>query len=299
MKLFPSAKALFAILLGLVMVAGLSACGGTGGEADTTAPFLELNPVQVTPTTVRTRLLSGKVEAGATVEVTADPALKPLSTIKAAVDGENWSCSVDLSPGVNTLFVKATDATGNNKTLTFVLTYDLLTLDPLLTATPLTAQTISGTLASGATLTGTVNGQLLSVNNRTIVGTEWIWTLPPPDPGVVSLDLNLVGTDSALQTTTLTPKLVVDNTLPVVTVSAAAPVGNSLEIGGTFDNGSILSLTVPTGVTQGTLVQDAVSGVWSCPLNGLGPGRNQIDVTATRTADSKQGTARLVILFQP
>lgn len=301
MKLFPRAKALFAILLGLVMVAGLSACGGTGGEADTEAPVVTLDPVPVT-TTVRTRLLSGTVEPGATVEVTADPAIvtKPTISSPVVVDG-TWSCSVDLVPGANTLFVKATDATGNNLTLVFALTYEVVTLDQVLLSTSVQGQTLSGTLASGASLTGSVK-DAGDAEVQTISGistNNWTQVLNVLSDGTYTL--TLTGTDDILQSTTLTQTLVIDSSLPAVTVTPALAVGSTVAIDGTVAIDSAISEVRLNGVVVAlaTVTQAAGSGTWSLTLNNLKAGRNQIDITATRAADGKQATARLFVLHQP
>lgn len=300
MKLFQSARALLTTLLMVILVAGLAACGGTGGESDTDAPVVTLDPVPVT-TTVRTRLLSGTVEPGATVEVTADPAIvtKPTISLPVVVDG-TWSCSVDLVAGINTLFVKASDSTGNNKSLAFVLTYEVFTLDAVALATR-ADQTLVGTLADGGRLavswTKSSTGEVFSYPEMTAAN----WSLDLTGLADDSYAFVLEGTDAFGQKTSLTPTLVIDNTIPNLTVTpVTSPVStDSITISGTVADDATISLSVPVGVTPGETPTVPLPGTWAKTLSDLIPGRNQIDITATRTSDGKQGTTRLVVLYQP
>lgn len=292
MKLFPSAKALFALLLGLIMLGGLSACGD-GGDADTAAPVLTLNSLGVDSNLERTRHLSGTLEPGAQLEVTADTAavIGPVT-----VTADTWSCSVELVPGANTLSVKASDSTGNNLTLFFVLTYDVVTLDLVLPNTSAPTQTLGGTLVSGGSLSATLDGAVLpGAPNPT--GNFWSWDITLAEG---SHTLILESTDGLGQKTTLTQSLVLDSTLPLLTVAAVAtPVlAEVVTINGTVADISTISLIAPTGVTIGAVTAGTDPGTWSCTLTGLLPGRNQIDITAT-AADGKLGTARLVVVSQP
>lgn len=297
MKSFSGAKALFAILLVLLMVIGLSACGGTGGEADTTAPEVKLDR-STASNFERTRILSGTVEAGARVEVTANTTavIGPVT-----VTANTWTCSVDLVPGANTLFVKASDSTGNNLTLSFVLTYEVFTLDAISLASSLTDQTLTGTLASGSNLavswTRTSTGEVIS----SPVITDANWSLELTGLANDSYSLLLEGTDGAGQKTSLLQTLVIDNTLPNLTVTPmTSPVStDSLIISGTVADDATISLSVPVGVTISEPPTVPLPGTWAKTLSGLIPGRNQIDITATRASDGKQGTARRVVLYQP
>lgn len=307
MTLFQSARALLTTLLTVILVAGLAACGGTGGESDTDAPLLELNPVPVS-TLERTRTLSGKVEAGAQVEVSSDkdPLDKAAKDKQAAVVGENWSYSLNLVPGVNTISVKATDATGNNKTLVFPLTYDVVTLDVELLSTSVQGQTLSGTVATGGSFSGTLTisgGTTVVQNIPTITAANWTHTLETLDPG--TYNLTLTATDDIAQpptrTQTLTRTLVIDSSLPTLTVNPASAVGATVAVSGTVATDATISEVRLNGkVVPATVTQDAGSGTWSVTLTNLETMRNQIDVTATLTANpEKKGTARLFVLYQP
>lgn len=303
MKLFQSARALLTTLLMVILVAGLAACGGTGGESDTDAPLLELNPVPVS-TLERTRTLSGKVEAGAQVEVSSDkdPSDKAAKDKQAAVVGENWSYSLNLVPGVNTISVKATDATGNNKTLVFPLTYEVVTLDQVLPTTALANQTLRGTLATGASLTATIAPDPVDpvtpvppvALTPVISGNTWSLDLV----GVVegSYTLTLTGKDDKPQETKLTPKLVVNPSRNLVTVDSTVPVTtDSITISGTVGDITTLTVTPSSVVKVGPIAPGVTPNSWTCTLTGLAPGRNQIDIVSG-TGDT-QGTAQLVVLY--
>lgn len=314
MKLFQSARALLTTLLMVILVAGLAACGGTGGESDTDAPLLELNPVPVS-TLERTRTLSGKVEAGAQVEVSSDkdPSDKAAKDKQAAVVGENWSYSLNLVPGVNTISVKATDATGNNKTLVFPLTYEVVTLDQVLPTTALADQTLRGTLATGASLTATIAPDPLDP----VTPVTPVALTPVISGNTWSLDLSgLAGTYTLTLKGSLTPEpgaspleqtieatLVVESSRPLLRVNPATPVGKTVSLSGTATDTATVSIVVGQAeVTVGTITQPAGSGAWSCDLSELQPGRNIITITATTTAtdgSTATATAQLAVLYQP
>jgi hypothetical protein len=291
MKLFTSTRELSALLLTVILLAGLNGCGSTGGEADTDAPLLTLTPIS-TSTLERTRLLSGTMEAGAGVAVTANTAA---SIGPVTVTADTWSCSVDLVPGANTLSVKATDATGNNLTLAFVLTYEVVTLDRVLLNTSSATQTLGGSRAAEASLSATLDGIALT-EAPAFTGNDWSWDLTL---GEGSHTLVVEGIDGAGQKTTLTQTLVFDPTLPAVSVNpVTAPITDPLQLSGTMSPGAVVSLTPPSGVTVASLDQDSAAGTWSGNLSGLLPDRNQIDINAT-APDGKQGTVRLAVFFQP
>lgn len=296
MKLFQSARARLTILLMLILVVSLAACGGTGGEADTEAPLLTLAKVPVS-TIERSRVLSGTVEPGAQLEISRNSVVVT-SPVPDAIG--NWSSSIDLLPGVNTITVKATDATGNNHTLSFVLTYEVVTLDQVLLKTSVQGQTLSGTLANGASLSGSVK-DAAGVEVQTISGIStknWTQALIGLADGTYSL--TLTGTDNTAQKTTLTETLIIDATLPSLNVTpiASQVTSDSISIEGTAAENSTISLVVPAGVFESDLPVIRPPGVWSRTLTGLPAGRRQIDVTAT-AVDGKQSTARLFVLYQP
>lgn len=296
MKLFPSAKALFALLLGLVMVAGLSACGGAGGEADTDAPVLTLTKIPVS-TIERTRVLSGTVvEPSAQLEVSRNSEVVNRPVLDA---NGNWSYSIDLVLGANSISVKASDATGNNQTLAFALFYEVVTLDEVLPTTALANQTLRGTLATGASLTATLEPASAALTPA-IAGNSWSLDLAGLADGTYTL--TLTGTDAILQKTPLTQTLVIDSSLPLLTVNPAAPVGNTVSLSGTATATATVSIVASTGATVGTITQPAGNGTWSCELSELDPGRNIITITATTTAldgSTATATAQLAVLYQP
>ncbi len=287
------------LLVGLLLIAGLSACGGTGGEADTDVPEVTLDKRTNVSTLERTRVLSGTMEAGATVTVTADKADAKVGAITGSAG--TWTCSIDLVPGVNTISVKATDATGNNKTLAFPLIYEVVTLDQVLPTTALADQTLRGTLATGASLTATIASDPVDPGTPVtpvISGNTWSLDLIGVVEGTYTL--TLVGTDSAGQTTTLAQTLVIGSSLPLLTVNPATPVGDTVSLSGTATATATLSIVAPTGVTVGTITQPAGSGNWSCELSRLAPGRNLITITATATDGSNSvATAQRAVLYQP
>lgn len=301
MTLFQSARGLFATLLMVTLVAGLAACGGTGGESDTDAPFLTMEKVPVS-TIERARVLSGSVEPGAQLEISRNSVV-----VNNPVPDANgiWSYTIDLVPGVNTIAVKATDATGNNTTLVFPLTYDVFTLDVELPSTSVQGQTLRGTVANGGSFSGTltISGSTTVVQNiPTITTANWTHTLETLDPGTYTL--TLTGTDDIAQPTrtqNLTRTLVFDPDLPSLTVNPASEVGATVVVDGTVAIDAAISEVLLNGVAidLATVTQAAGSGTWSVTLSNLKAGRHQLDITAKRAAEEKQATARLWVLYQP
>ena len=195
------------------------------------------------------------------------------------------------------MYVKASDSTGNNKTLAFLLTYDVFTLDSVLAATPRTDQVLTGTLENAnnlSTLTAKLNDADLAVQP---VITDNTWSLALTALPAGSNTLVLAGTDSAGNTDSLTQPLEVNPARPDVSILAVVSTGKSATINGTFTGGGIVSLTVP-GAIVGEVIQDSVGGTWSSSLSSLPSGRNVITVTATNT-DATIGTAQAVVIYQP
>lgn len=298
MKLFRRAKALLTILLMVTLVAGLAACGGTGGESDTDAPLLTLNPIPVS-TIVPTRVLSGTVEPGAQLEISRNSVVVNHPVPDA---NGNWTYSIDLVRGANTISVKATDATGNNQTLVFALVYEVVTLDQVLPTTALADQTLRGTLATGASLTATIAPDPVDpvtpvtpvALTPVISGNTWSLDLI----GVVegSYTLTLTGTDDKPQETILTPKLVINPSRNLVTVDPVVPVTtDSITISGTVGDITTLTVTPSSVVKVGAITPGVTPNSWTCTLSDLVPGRNQVDIVSG-TGDT-QGTAQLVVLY--
>lgn len=82
---------------------------------DTTAPTLELSSAPGITVNSQNYTATGKVEPGSKVVVNG---------VEATVDAEgNWSATVPLNPGSNTLNVVATDSAGNEASATQEVTY--------------------------------------------------------------------------------------------------------------------------------------------------------------------------------
>ncbi len=110
---------------------------------DVTPPTFTINPV-VSPTTASSQTISGTVEAGSTVLVTANT-----SAVVGNVTYQTpttWSCPVSgLANGNNTITVTATDALGNHAALSAVIVYNKPAgPDLIVTAVGAPAKTSSG-----------------------------------------------------------------------------------------------------------------------------------------------------------
>jgi len=87
---------------------------------DTAAPTVTINAV-TTPTNVATQTLTGTMEEGTTVVLTADTAA---TFGDVSYDTTTWSCDVTLVEGSNVITATATDAAGNTATAEATIVLD-------------------------------------------------------------------------------------------------------------------------------------------------------------------------------
>ncbi len=90
---------------------------------DTLAPALVISQL-VTATNLPSQTIGGPLEAGVTIAVTINGTTAPVSIL-----GANWSATIGLLPGANSLTVTATllNVATRNATITFIIPDGLLT----------------------------------------------------------------------------------------------------------------------------------------------------------------------------
>jgi len=256
----------------------------TGGAPAPVAPALVLvNPaLPAAPTTLANQLLSGTVDASATVEVKVNA----LPTVYATVIGSTWSLNVvGLPVGVNTITITASTPSGGTQSIGFSMTV-------------LPVAVISGipsggrTNQTGATLT--IRGPGVVTYQYSLDNAGFSAETPIAQPIVLSAlsdgvhTVAVLGRDGAGNqqplTAPTTATWTVKATPPLLTLNpVVSPTrGTTQTISGTVELGSIPSVTVSTSATAGpvrTIGGDGISS-WSCDISGLVPGTNTISVSA-------------------
>ena len=286
----------------------LDATGGT----DLPVPITTLTIIQpVSPTNLTTLVISGTVDDTATVAVdvtnmTSTPNIS-LPTQAATVGGTaggvvggvaqlptDWSINLTgLTPGLNKITVTATSITGG--TLLVTGAQAVVTRDIQITPTA----TISGTPLGGktnqnfATLTiggSGVTGYQYSLDGGTPVVVDSVSTpivltnLPDDIHTVAVLGRDVGGNQQPLANATTATWTVKANP-PVLTLDAANYwTGSGTQtISGTIKDGSVSSVLVDTSATVTCAAPVPLpSGIstWSCEINGLAAGTNNVTVSA-------------------
>ncbi len=297
-------------------VAGNSSSVSGSVLVDITAPALTINTVSaddiINAQELQQNLMisggSTGVPAGGLVTVEIDG-----HSYTAAVDANgNWSVGVPanvvstLTDGSYTISASVKDAAGNNGSITHDVTVD--TVAPVLTINTVAADdvinaiekgealTVSGTSngAEGSTVTLNLNGQ-----NYTATVSNGTWTLNVPAADVAKLGeadytLTASSTDAAGNTGSTTHDILVDSSLPSVSISPVATdnIVNATEINadqtisGKVTNaaaGDTVTITLG-GKTYTTTVQDDLSWSVSVPsadLKGFGDGDLTISASVT------------------
>lgn len=262
--------------------------GGKNPEyVDTTPPVFTLNQVPA-EVTVGSVAISGTVEAGATVQVSAGGS----SVVGAVVyAGSTWSVQVaGLSAGSNSITVTAKDVAGNSAAaqvvnVNYLLPAPVLTISPVASVTKNPSVTLTGSVDAGAAVI--VTNQATSVTGNAVVsGTTWSYNLLLVEGG----NIVNVSAQKAQSATVVTPVAVtLDTVAPVLSVSAlqngsytSASVQN---ISGTIaDPGSVV-------VTVNGAPVALAGNAFSVPVS-LVNGSNTISVVAVDAAGNTTADSR-------
>jgi MYXO-CTERM domain-containing protein len=240
-------------------------------------------------------VISGTAEPGATVNVIIDGVT--VSTITADAQGA-WTYTADpaLADGAHTISAETTDAAGNPAAATPVeITVDtiapaLAVIAPAADETvTVSTPTISGTAEPGATVTVTVDGQVVGTATA---GADGMWSIVPSaalaegEREIVVVAADAAGNMSPPVTVTIT----IDAT-PSAPVAITSPVNNtqvdgpSLTVTGTGEPGAMITVFVDNAQAAQTTVNP--DGTWSAT----------VPVTAgQRTIRADQGDASASVL---
>ncbi|WP_333969586.1 beta strand repeat-containing protein [Alteromonas mediterranea] len=257
----------------------------TGGNVDTQAPVISINPLDSGNDTTPTISGSTDLPEGAIVVITVTDSNGDTQTINALVDADGNFATDVLSPlpeGDYTVDVTATDEAGNTTTETEAggnidTTAPILNLDPQGTGNDATP-TVSGNtdLAPGSTIAITVTDS--AGNSQTFNATVDIngnFSADVPNDMVDgSYTVTASATDDAGNTTSTTDTGTLDTSAPSLTLDAQGTISDATPtISGTTD--------LPTGATVTLTVTDSEGNVQSFTALVDGNGNFTADVPAS------------------
>jgi hypothetical protein len=179
---------------------------------DTTPPELTLDPLPVSTFTASLSV-GGYVEPGALVTVSVNGgAAKP-----AVTSGSGWNATVTLTPGLNSVTVKATDAAGNVTTtvgsVVLTVTNTFFSIGPVPALVNTNGVTLTGSRSAGVTIS-VVNGTTGASATVTYpTGTTWRSVLSGLAEGgnVITLSSGSVSESLVVTVDTRAPQLVVSS----------------------------------------------------------------------------------------
>lgn len=159
-----------------------------------------------------------------------------------------------------------------------------ITLNPVVSPTNLSSQTISGTNDPGATVSISINGGAVFPASANTIST-WSATLTGLAEGTNIITATAATTTAGVTTTTaVAGSIVLDTIAPALTINAVStPTAiGSQTISGTVEAGIKPVISISSGATAGPV--SVSNGVWSAPITGLVGGANSITVIATDPA---------------
>lgn len=251
-------------------------------NVDRTAPAVTINPV-ISPTVESGQLLSGSMEAGATINIIASS----ITTGPIVYTSTTWESELSSIPeGVNTITVLASDAASNTGSAATTIIVDntaRVSIDALNSPINQTSMFVSGTRDPDATIDISINATPSSDTVFFPTPTTWRSYITSLQEG--NNQINVTSTDLLGNTGSATGTVIVDSIAPFLTVEPLPPLGNqkTLLLFGTMEPGAFVAITAP-GVSIGSITQN--SGNWSSFLT-LAEGNNAITVTASDTAGNE------------
>lgn len=266
--------------------AGISASQSVAVKYTLPAPVIGFSASNPSLTNIANPVISGTVDAGATVTVTNTAT--SLSGA-ATVIGTTWTYTAALAEGANHLTITTQKPMSDVAVAGTDITLD--TIAPKLTVSALAngsftstqVQNISGTVSDASAVNVLVNSQPVIVTNGAFSSAVTLAM------GVNTI--SVVAVDAAGNATADTRTINFDNTQPVISVTA--PMDNSLT------NASVITVRgavdkISTVVVSG--VAAAMSGnAWTADVN-LQSGLNTIEIAATDLYGNSTFVKRSVVL---
>ncbi|WP_079566273.1 Ig-like domain-containing protein [Bradyrhizobium erythrophlei] len=295
----PAGQGALAVTAIATDAAGNSSTTTTNLTVDTIAPAVAITSGGG-PVNQAAQTISGTGEAGTTINLFDNGSLLQLPTVTVGQNGL-WSASVTLANGSNSLTASDTDAAGNAGTSSAV-TYTLSTIGPTVTESLSidTGSSSSDRITSNDALTGT--GLANTVVHFTVDGSpiattvtanaQGNWSFTPT--GLADGPHTIVAsqTDGFGNTGTASLSFTLDTIAPAVAITTieggdniinAAEAAGGIQIGGTAEIGSTLTVNGATVTVDGT-------GHWTTSVTPVGQGALAVTAVATDAAGNSSST---------
>ncbi len=232
-------------------------------------------PVDNSFTSNATLVINGSVNIASTVTVAGVPAV---------VEGNNWSATVELVPGVNTIEVVATDLSGSSSSVKRSITFD--SAKPVLAVmTPVqdVAVNVPNVLISGTVSDTTATTVEYAVNGSTplvVPVTAGTYSFNVDFAAEGNYPVTVTAKDAAGNVSTIVRTVIYDMTPPSLTLAQVNGV-MPVKLSGTVEAGS--SVVVKDGSLQvGSVV--VANGSWTADLAGVMYSPDALLVIATDAA---------------
>jgi len=287
-----------------VTASATDAAGNTGSDTTNNELVVDLSvpTVTVTPLTTKdnTPIVTGTVSAG-TLQVVVNGRTYAVGGGALTVNGTAWTLQIpaadQLADGTYSVTASATNSAGTVGTDTTANELVIDTVPPTVTVTSKitadTTPTIAGTVSDG-TLTVVVNSRTYTAGdgNLTVTGTAWSLTIPAAHAltaGTYSVTASATDAAGNTGSDTTTNELVIDTSVPVVTVNSLRTKDTTPTITGTVSAGA-LQVTVNSQaytVGDGNLTVSGTAWTLQIPAaRALAEGTYSVTASATNQAGS-------------
>ena len=239
--------------------------------------------------------IKGTAESGTTVSVIGRSV-----TVDALVIGTDWTATVILFDGVNTITATASDGANTSIESSLTVTLDIsIATAPVITIPSQTTIaedtiTITGTGDAGATITLTVDGTVLPTT--AIVAIDESWSIANVALTEGENIITATAIDSFVRPSGISNTLIIIHDInalaaPVITIPAQTTIDeNTITVTGTGDAGATITLTVG-GTEFPTIATVAIDESWSIANVALTEGENIITATASDSLGRTSGNS--------
>jgi len=187
---------------------------------DTIKPVVTIYPV-TSPTNVSFQTITGTfTESGSGIALITVNGVEATTVngVEATISDSTYSATISLTEGTNSVYVIAVDIAGNSDLNTTSIVLDTIpptiTIDAVSSPTNIDYQTVTGTIESGATIE--VTCLTAAVGTVTTTDTTWSVEITGMDEG--DNEITATATDQAGNKASDTATIVVDPTLPTITI---------------------------------------------------------------------------------
>jgi len=253
------------------------------GKDETSPVMAILSPEDNVLTQSKDLVLTGTVNEPSIITVRVNGG----EPIPAALTGQSFTAPLTLTYGLNTLDISATDETGNNSTLSRIITLD--DQGPVINMTDPAQDMVTN--KDSVTLRGEVSDLTAAAVSIAADGLIYLPTVINnrfeqviPFPQEKAYPMTVTATDALGNVASVYITVTCDKTAPVLTVDGKTELYNQNEqtFTGTREAGLTVAVSCTTA-TVGTVEYPTVT-TWHATLTNMAPGNHQITVTTTDAA---------------